>query len=154
MKRSNLIAVLVILIVIGAVGAYFLTKDSSNQDSASNASSSEQAPSQNTPESTSTDNQSTQEQSQGSNVYSKEEVSKHSTSSDCWTIINKKVYNLTPYVSRHSGGNEILRACGIDGTTLFTQRETADGESVGTGTPHSATAQSDLNSLQIGTLAD
>ena len=80
------------------------------------------------------------------------DVAKHATGSDCWTIVNGSVYDITSYVPRHPGGDEILQACGADGTSLFTQRKTANGESVGSGTPHSSTAQNQLSSLKIGTL--
>lgn len=87
-------------------------------------------------------------------ILTKEEVAQHDSSSDCWTIINGDVYDLTSYVSEHPGGDEIERACGIDGTTLFERRETESGETVGSGTPHSSTAESQLRNLQIGTLAN
>ncbi|GEQ67934.1 hypothetical protein JCM33374_g1600 [Metschnikowia sp. JCM 33374] len=48
------------------------------------------------------------------------ELKKHSTQEDCWTCINKKVYNITPYVNFHPGGvEEIMKCAGRDGTALF-----------------------------------
>jgi cytochrome b involved in lipid metabolism len=85
-------------------------------------------------------------------TYTLAKVAEHSSESDCWTIIDGNVYDITSYVPRHPGGDEILRACGADGTSLFEQRQTANGEVVGSGTPHSASAQSQLQSLQIGTV--
>jgi len=82
----------------------------------------------------------------------KDEVSKHSSADSCWTIINGVVYEITSYVSQHPGGTEILRACGIDGTSLFMQRETSSGESIGSGTPHSSSAQSQLEQFKLGNL--
>ncbi|KAK4187462.1 hypothetical protein QBC35DRAFT_232823 [Podospora australis] len=39
---------------------------------------------------------------------------------DCWTVLNGKVYNLTPYIPFHPGGEpELLRCAGRDGTKLF-----------------------------------
>ena len=87
-------------------------------------------------------------------TYSATDVAKHNSKSDCWTIISGSVYNLTSYIPHHDGGDEILRACGIDGTTLFTQRHTASGQAVGSGTPHSSQAERDLARLKIGTLAN
>ncbi|MEI6058975.1 MAG: cytochrome b5-like heme/steroid binding domain-containing protein [archaeon] len=53
-------------------------------------------------------------------VLNAQEVAKHSTSSDCWTIVNGKVYDLTSFASSHSGGSqEILRDCGKDGSSGF-----------------------------------
>ncbi len=82
------------------------------------------------------------------------EVATHKTAADCWTIINGNVYDLTSYVSRHPGGDDIELACGVDGTTLFTQRKTEDGKTVGSGTPHDDDSASQLESLKIGTLAN
>ncbi len=89
-----------------------------------------------------------------SDSYTAEEVAQHSNSSDCWTIINGQVYDLTEYVSSHPGGDEIARACGVDGTTLFESRETESGQSVGSGTSHSSSANRQLEQLKIGTLAN
>lgn len=86
-------------------------------------------------------------------VLTVSEVAKHATASDCWTIVNGSVYDITSYVPRHPGGDEILLACGTDGTTLFTKRETSTGQTVGSGTPHSSTAQNQLSALKIGTVS-
>ncbi|RKP34224.1 cytochrome b5-like heme/steroid binding domain-containing protein [Dimargaris cristalligena] len=50
-----------------------------------------------------------------------EEVKKHKSDDDCWTVIYGKVYNLTPYLKFHPGGKkELMRVAGRDGTKLFT----------------------------------
>jgi predicted heme/steroid binding protein len=87
-------------------------------------------------------------------TFTMNEVAQHDTRKDCWAVINGDVYNLTDFVISHPGGNEILRACGIDATTLFNSRRTADGESVGSGTPHSQKAREQLTQLKIGTLTN
>lgn len=51
-------------------------------------------------------------QIQTSRSYSKKEVSTHNTRKDCWIIIKKKVYDVTPYVEEHPGGNAILNNAG------------------------------------------
>lgn len=85
-------------------------------------------------------------------TFTEAEVASHNTESDCWTIINSSVYDITEYVSRHPGGDEILRACGTDATTLFETRTTEEGEEVGSGEPHSQSAHSQLETLKIGKL--
>lgn len=72
---------------------------------------------------------------------------------DCWTIIDNAVYDLTTYVNRHPGGEEILRACGENSTSLFNSRKTDDGQPVGSGSPHSQIAREQLAQFKIGTLA-
>ncbi len=52
--------------------------------------------------------------------YTLAEVAKHSTKTDCWTTVNGNVYNLTSFVTKHPGGDKILKICGIDGTATFT----------------------------------
>jgi cytochrome b involved in lipid metabolism len=50
----------------------------------------------------------------------KEELGRHNSPDDAWTMLGGKVYNITPYVSFHPGGEkEILRCAGRDGTKLF-----------------------------------
>ena len=74
--------------------------------------------------------------------YTLAEVRKHSRPADCWTVINKKVYNLTKWVSQHPGGAAaITRLCGTDGTRAF------NGKHAGQGGPTSQLAK-----YQIGIL--
>ncbi|KAK6197470.1 cytochrome b5-like heme/steroid binding domain-containing protein [Scheffersomyces amazonensis] len=50
----------------------------------------------------------------------KDELKKHKIRNDCWTSINGKVFNITPYVDFHPGGvDEIMKCAGRDGTALF-----------------------------------
>lgn len=77
-------------------------------------------------------------------VYALADVKSHSTQNDCWSVIDGKVYNLTSYVPRHPGGiDEIVKACGNDGTSLFESQP-----------KHGASAKNQLESLQIGILAN
>ncbi|KAG7469904.1 hypothetical protein MATL_G00133740 [Megalops atlanticus] len=51
-----------------------------------------------------------------------EELRKHNTRDDCWTCIRGMVYNVSPYMEFHPGGeDELMRAAGVDGTDLFDQ---------------------------------
>eukprot|EP00164_Ancoracysta_twista_P004395 GFYU01005925.1.p1 GENE.GFYU01005925.1~~GFYU01005925.1.p1 ORF type:complete len:226 (+),score=80.77 GFYU01005925.1:90-680(+) len=48
------------------------------------------------------------------------DIAKHSTPSDCWVIVNARVYDMTHYHSAHPGGSsEITRYCGGDGSSDF-----------------------------------
>jgi cytochrome b involved in lipid metabolism len=48
-----------------------------------------------------------------------EEVMKHNSDLDSWTVIDGKVYNLSPFVKMHPEGKAILAASGIDGSQIF-----------------------------------
>ncbi|KAL8237096.1 hypothetical protein R6Q59_018177 [Mikania micrantha] len=52
-------------------------------------------------------------------AYSKAEVSLHNKRTDCWIIIKEKVYDVTPYVEEHPGGDAILAHAGDDSTEGF-----------------------------------
>ncbi|XP_051187069.1 cytochrome B5-like protein isoform X1 [Lolium perenne] len=54
-----------------------------------------------------------------STSFSKEEVSEDNTRKDCWIIIKDKVYDVTPYVEEHPGGDAILNNAGADSTEGF-----------------------------------
>lgn len=48
-----------------------------------------------------------------------EEVAKHNAESDCWLIVKDKVYDVTPYVNEHPGGESILNNAGGENTKGF-----------------------------------
>uniref|UniRef100_A0A674H6P4 Cytochrome b5 reductase 4 n=1 Tax=Taeniopygia guttata TaxID=59729 RepID=A0A674H6P4_TAEGU len=51
-----------------------------------------------------------------------DELSKHNRKEDCWICIRGFVYNVTPYMEYHPGGeDELMKAAGTDGTDLFDQ---------------------------------
>ncbi|XP_072990161.1 cytochrome B5-like protein [Typha latifolia] len=54
-----------------------------------------------------------------SRTYTKEEVSQHNARKDCWIIVKGKVYDVTPYVEEHPGGDAILNNAGGDSTEGF-----------------------------------
>ena len=70
------------------------------------------------------------------------EVLSHNSASDCWSVIDGNVYDLTSYVSTHKGGAGVIEAiCGKDGTKAFS------GEHAGAPAP-----ATDLSSLLVGPL--
>lgn len=86
-----------------------------------------------TPEPTATD----------ARVWTADEVKKHASAGDCWTIIDGTVYDVTPFVNRHPGGSTAISAiCGGDGTSLFAGQHGS-----------SAAPNAELDSLKIGTVA-
>lgn len=47
-------------------------------------------------------------------------LKQHNKREDAWSAINGKVYNITPYIPFHPGGEkELMRAAGRDGSKLF-----------------------------------
>ena len=56
-------------------------------------------------------------------------VATHKTSSDCWTIVNGNVYNVTTWIAKHPGGQSVIQAmCGIDGTAAFKAKHGLTGK--------------------------
>lgn len=52
-------------------------------------------------------------------LYTAAEVAAHNNKHDLWVIIDGKVYNLTPYVIPHPGGDAIAQHAGGDATEGF-----------------------------------
>lgn len=62
------------------------------------------------------------------NLISTEEVKNHNKRSDCWLIIDKKVYDVTEFIPQHPGGNILVQGCGTDATTMFEMQRKHSGE--------------------------
>jgi cytochrome b involved in lipid metabolism len=146
MNKQFVIVAVVIVALLG-VGGWFILKDDSAEQVASTNNNSSQTDTQDEaqPNDSSSESQLAR--------FTAANVAEHNTKDDCWTIISGKIYDLSSYIPRHQGGDEIVRACGTDGTSLFTQRETNDGQEIGSGTPHSNNATSQLEQLYIGDLS-
>jgi len=57
------------------------------------------------------------------NQYSLADVTIHAADSDCWTVIDGSVYELTSWIYRHPGGAKpIIAMCGQDSTVSFTNQ--------------------------------
>lgn len=52
-------------------------------------------------------------------LYTAAEVREHNDENDLWLVIDAKVYDFTPYVIQHPGGDAILRNAGKDSTEGF-----------------------------------
>ncbi|CAI9274173.1 unnamed protein product [Lactuca saligna] len=56
----------------------------------------------------------------GKKTFVFNEVSTHNKTKDCWLIIEGKVYDVTPFMEDHPGGDEVLLAAtGKDATSDF-----------------------------------
>ena len=65
----------------------------------------------------------------GQLALSAQEVSKHNSASDCWSVVNGNVYNLTSYIQRHPGGQSALKTiCGKDGSAAFSNQHNNQGK--------------------------
>lgn len=75
-------------------------------------------------------------------TYTLGAIALHGTRSDCWSVVNGSVYDLTTWISRHPGGpSQILGMCGIDATSAFNGQH-----------GRSKKVQSTLGLLKIGSL--
>lgn len=54
-----------------------------------------------------------------SKSYTADEVATHKNGLSCWLILDGKVYDVTTFISKHPGGEAILRGCGKDATQMF-----------------------------------
>nr|UTK45970.1 b5-A [Tripterygium wilfordii] len=53
-------------------------------------------------------------------IYMFKEVETHNKTKDCWLIISGKVYDVTPFMEDHPGGDEVLlSSTGKDATNDF-----------------------------------
>lgn len=41
-------------------------------------------------------------------TYTKSEVARHNTASDCWVILHDRVYDVTSYLNLHPGGGKLI----------------------------------------------
>ncbi len=88
----------------------------------------------------------TQSQAGNKDTYTIAEIAEHNTETDCWLLIDGKVYDTTDYIISHPGGTAMLQGCGTDATKLFRTRP------MGSGTPHSDNAKDLLKDYYIGDL--
>ena len=72
-----------------------------------------------------------------------DEVKKHNSADDCWSIIDGNVYDLTNWVNSHPGGSSrITSICGKDGSSNFLGQHS-----------NSNSAKSQLTRFELGKLA-
>ena len=67
--------------------------------------------------------------SAGTINLSNSEIKTHNLKSDCWSIVNANVYNLTSYVKSHPGGASVIaNICGNDGSKAFVNQHNTQGK--------------------------
>lgn len=80
------------------------------------------------------------------------EIAKHNKQTDCWFIINGKVYNITSFFGSHPGGNSAMTpSCGKDATSAYATQDPY-ATSSGSRSAHSSRAQNLLTDYYIGDL--
>jgi hypothetical protein len=67
-------------------------------------------------------------------------IGTHNSIADCWTALDGKVYNLSPYIGSHPGGSAISVLCGKDGSSILDAKHTLAYAAI-------------VSSYQIGVLA-
>ena len=77
-------------------------------------------------------------------TYTLADVSTHAVEGNCWTVVRGKVFDISTFTSKHSGGPGILKGCGIDSTQIFEKRPN--------GTPHPEKSWGVLQTYLIGSL--
>jgi len=80
-------------------------------------------------------------------ILTAEEVAKHNSETDCWQIINNKVYDVTKDLATHPGGAEtMIPYCGKEATEAYDTKDKPRPQS------HSQLADEQLNAGYIGDL--
>ncbi|KAK7285750.1 hypothetical protein RJT34_20531 [Clitoria ternatea] len=74
-----------------------------------------------------------------SKTFTFEEVAKHNHKKDCWIIVDGKVYDVTPFLDDHPGGDEALLSAAEKDATI-------DFEDVG----HSDSAKEMMQNYYVG----
>lgn len=80
-------------------------------------------------------------------ILSIAELAKHNSASNCWLLINGKIYDVTSFLYQHPGNaGTILPTCGTDATVAYDTKGRPNGR------PHSANANAMLADYFIGNL--
>ena len=78
-----------------------------------------------------------------SKPFTMKQVRRHSTAGNCWSAVNRKIYNLTTWIDQHPGGPSVITGmCGRNASATF------NGKHGG-----SSRASRVLTSYQIGVVA-
>ncbi len=65
--------------------------------------------------------------SSGPVAYTMADVAQHAGPTSCWAAIDKNVYDLTAWITKHPGGPDKIKAlCGTNATSAFTTQHGND----------------------------
>lgn len=117
LKKNAPIILIVVVAVIAIIfvlsGMNWDKKDSDkNNSKTSTTMTSSTTSSMQTSNSNSSNTSNTSMTSGSSKTYSEAEVAKNNSKSSCWVSYKGIVYDVTSYISKHPGGDDILKACG------------------------------------------
>jgi len=86
-------------------------------------------------------------------VLNMEEISKHNKQTDCWYLINGKVYNITSFFGSHPAGDSaMVPSCGKDATAAYNTQDPYATSSNRKRSAHSSGATAMLDDYYIGDL--
>lgn len=137
MKKTVFVVVVICTLILGSIFVLgFLQKQLKESDSATKP-----------VDTATTGGPTTPSTNQTTTSYSLTEIAKHSSETNCWLLINNKVYDVTKFIPDHPGGvSQIIPYCGKEATKAF---DTQGGR----GRPHSPTADEMLKDYYIGNLS-
>jgi len=59
-------------------------------------------------------------------TYNMKEVRKHKKADDCWTVVSKSIYDITPLIERFPGASSFLKSmCGVNSTRKFNKENSS-----------------------------
>lgn len=128
MNRQKLVGLLLAVLVVGfsATMALLQARDTSAKQLSQTPAVSAQVPTQ----------------GQGTS-FTLAQVAAHRDASSCWSVVNGNVYDLTPWISQHPGGEQnILGMCGVDASAAFNAQHGGQRRPA-----------NELKGFEIGTLA-
>jgi len=147
---KNIVVVLFIIISVSILSFfYYFYKDQNAKNTITPNSQTTQTQ-EGKPEAQSVIENKPTEQSNNAKNLPLEEIAKHNTPADCWTVIDKKVYDLSKYIESaiHPGENEaIIQYCGKDGTSGYNTKDKRRPQE------HSANAHDELTTYFVGDLS-
>lgn len=80
------------------------------------------------------------------------EVAEHAKTTNCWTIVGDKIYNLTSVIKANPGIPELEQSCGKDGTANISGKSFKTGAKDAEGKAAAQSAADMLSKLQVGRL--